>query len=161
VIDKKHMQILKRAACTAAALLFFCTAACSIFASRPVQEMSDTGAAIKAAKEVQADTLAPEHYRLANEYWFKAKNEYRFKNFKEARDYAQKARKAAEQAEFDAIRAGANRSDISETPPPPPPQPTPYDYPAPTGTPFEAAEKKNSPPPPAQEPAPAPAPSVP
>src|SRR4051812_24234163 len=54
---------------------------CSLLATRPLQEMSDTSAAIRAAKEVQADTLSPEFYRQSNEWFFKAKHEYKFKNF--------------------------------------------------------------------------------
>src|SRR5690348_10262313 len=71
---------------------------CSIFARRPVQEMSETGAAIRAAKEVQADTLAPEFFRQANEWFFRAKHEYKFKNFHLAKEYADKARMFAEKA---------------------------------------------------------------
>ena len=73
--------------------------------------MSDTAAAIRAAREVQADTLAPELFRQANEWFFKAKNEYKFKNFEMADDYAQKARRYAEQAEFTSIQSGGSRSD--------------------------------------------------
>ncbi len=82
---------------------------CSIMATRPIQLMSDTSAAIKAAKEVQADVLAPELYRQSNEWFFKAKHEYKFKNFHLAKEYAQKARIFAEQAEFESVRNGGNR----------------------------------------------------
>ena len=88
--------------------------------------MSDTVAALKAAKEVQADTLAPELYRQATEWFFRAKREYKFKNFREAFDYARKARLFAEEAEFFAIRGGGNRASaagsdpLTEGPPPPP-----------------------------------------
>src|SRR6185312_12007222 len=88
-------------------------AACALTATRPTQEMSDTGAALRAAKEVQADTLAPELYRQANEWWLKARREYKFKNFSFAKDYAAKARKFAEKAEFEAIKNGGNRTDIA------------------------------------------------
>src|SRR4051812_29603106 len=82
---------------------------CSILATRPVQEMSDTSAALRAAKEVQADTLAPDLYRQSNEWFFRAKQEYKFKNFDLARKYAKRARYYAENAEFQAIRGGGNR----------------------------------------------------
>lgn len=72
--------------------------------------MSDTSAALRAAKEVQADVLAPELYRLSSEWFSKSKREYRFKNFHLAQQYANKARSFAEQAEFTAIRNGGNRS---------------------------------------------------
>jgi len=80
--------------------------------------MSNTVAAIKAAREVQADTRAPELFRQANEWFFKAKQEYRLKNFKEAKAYASKARKFAEEAEFEALNSGANRVSISAPPDP-------------------------------------------
>jgi len=79
---------------------------CTLFASRPTQLMSDTAAAIRAAKGVQADTLAPELYRQANEWFFRAKHEYKFKNFKLATDLAEKARRFAEQAEFQSLKNG-------------------------------------------------------
>lgn len=115
---------------------------CTVVATRPVQEMSDTAAALKAAKEVQADTLAPELYRQSSEWFNKAKREYKFKNFHFAREYAQKARKFAEQAEFEAIRGGATRSEgPSDTQPPPA---EPYDYPTPTGTPADAFQPEGN-----------------
>jgi hypothetical protein len=133
-------------------------AACSLLATRPTQEMSNTAAALKAAKEVSADTIAPELYRQAGEWYFRAKNEFRYKNFKEAREYANKARAYAEQAEFEAIRNGAQRTETTVDPitnepkiaPPPEPVPaaTPTEQPTPVGTPYEeyeAAQKKNEP----------------
>ncbi len=118
-------------------------AGCAIFATRPVQEMADTAAALRAAREVQADTLVPELYRRAAEEFLKAKNEYKFKNFNLAKEYAEKARKFAEEAEYQSIRQGVSRSEspfadpmqqgIQSDPPPermksPPP---PYPYPTP------------------------------
>jgi hypothetical protein len=120
-------------------------AGCSIFASRPVQEMSYTSAAIRAAKEVQADTLAPELFRQANEWFFKAKHEYKFKNFKLAKEYTDKARHYAEQAEFESLRNGGNRTESA-----PPdtaserPAAKPYPYPTPEGTPAEVYEQKKA-----------------
>lgn len=100
--------------------------ACALFATRPVQEMNDTSAALRAAREVQADVFAPELYRQANEWFYRAKREYKFRNFKDARAYSAKARAFAEQAEFESIRNGGNRtggdapSDPMGLPPPPP-----------------------------------------
>ena len=87
-----------------------CSAAL-ILTTRPVQLMSDTAAAIRAAKEVQADTLAPDLYRQSNEWFFRAKREYKFKNFDLAKQYAEKARNYAEQAEFESVRNGGNRTE--------------------------------------------------
>ena len=145
---------------------------CAIVATRPVQEMSDTASAIRAAREVQADTLAPELYRQAGEWFLKAKNDYRMKNFSLAHDEAGKARMFAEQAEYEAMRNGGNRaaseglvSDplgevLPGSPPPPPPEPAPtfapYTYPTPVGKPMEGGAE----PPPAQA-APPPAPAQP
>ena len=120
-------------------------AACALTATRPVQEMSDTSASIRAAKEVQADTLAPELYRQANEWYAKAKKEYKFKNFYFAKDYTLRARRFAEQAEFEAIKNGGNRTDIAppdQAAPTPEPSPSPYQYPAPEGTPAEDYEQR-------------------
>lgn len=72
--------------------------------------MSDTTAAIRAAREVQADVLAPDLYREAQEWYFKAKQEYKFKNFLEAKEYLDRAKKFAEEAEFQAIQDGASRT---------------------------------------------------
>lgn len=89
---------------------------CTLIATRPVQDMSDTAAAIRAAKEAQADTLAPELFRLANEAFALAQREYRFKNFKMAQDSAVKARRFAEQAELESIQ---NKGHANPSPPPP------------------------------------------
>ena len=122
---------------------------CSILATRPVQEMSDTSAALRAAREVQADTLAPELFRQAGEWFFKAKHEYKFKNFELARKYATSARRFAEQAEFEAIRNGGNRTEVPSAPesgpsPAPKASEAPYDYPAPTGTPVEDYDREKA-----------------
>ncbi|MCM2322143.1 MAG: DUF4398 domain-containing protein [Oligoflexia bacterium] len=92
---------------------------CTILTTRPVQDMSDTAAAIRAAREVQAEVLSPEYYRQANEWFAKARREYKFRNFHEAKEYSSKARRYAEQAEFEAIRANGTRADpFIENPPP-------------------------------------------
>jgi hypothetical protein len=126
-----------------AAFILSIGAGCSIFYGRPTQDMSDAQAAMRAAKEVQADTLAPELYREAGDWWLRAKREYKYKNFSLAHDYAEKARNLAEQAEFESIRAGG----VREEPPDPLAKPVgakyaPYPYPTPTGTPAEAYEQR-------------------
>ena len=140
--------------------LFFCglavsgmlwLAGCSIFATRPVQEMSYGLASIKAAKEVQADVYAPELFRLANEWFFKAKNEYKFKNFELAKEYAEQARKLAEQAEFESIRSGATRSELAPEAPtashsegPSAPEIKHSNEPTPKGTPVEVYDERKA-----------------
>lgn len=125
--------------CGSALFSFFLTVAtgiavpgCSIFHERPIQLMSDTAAALKAAKEVSADTLAAEKYRRATEAYFKAQNEYRLKNFAIAEDHAKRAKRLAEESEFEALRGGSNRASLlpPEVPPGPPP---PSTYEAPKG----------------------------
>lgn len=74
--------------------------------------MSDASAALKAAREAQAEVLAPELYRQANDWWFKARQEYKFKQFSYAEEYAEKARLYAEQAEYSSIQQGATRQDL-------------------------------------------------
>lgn len=118
---------------------------CSVFATRPVQLMSDTASALRAAKEVQADTLSPDLFRQANEWFVKARNEYKFKNFALAEQYAKKAKRYAEDAEFDSIRGGGNRSDSVAEQPETAPSPSPtYDYPKPTGTPAVDYEQRKN-----------------
>ncbi len=92
--------------------------------------MSDTAAALKAAREVSADSLAPEKFRLANEAYFRAQNEYRLKNFEIAEKYAKRAQRLAEESEFDALRQGSSRASLlpPEIPPAPPP-PSTYEPP--------------------------------
>lgn len=89
-----------------------CTS-CTLTASRPVQEMSDCRAAIQAAKEVGADSVSPEFYRKATEAYFKAQEEYAFRNFYAARIFANKARKYAEQAEYDSVLNGQKRESLA------------------------------------------------
>lgn len=128
--------------------LLLLSTACTIFATRPVQEMSDTQATLKAAREVQADTLAPELYRNANEWFLKARREYKLKNFHLSREYAERARFFAEEAEFEAIRNGGARSGdqapsdplSNGLPPPPPPQ----EMPRPEGTPADVFDQRRT-----------------
>ena len=92
--------------------------------------MANTAATIRAAREVKADTAAPEFYREAQEWFFKANQEYRLKNFKRAREAADRARIAAEKAEFQAILGGAKRGSLQPEPvapvePSPAPEATP------------------------------------
>ncbi len=115
-------------------LLSFFIFGCSILQTRPVQLMADTAAAIKAAREVQADTLAPELFRNSSEWFFRAKNQYKLKNFKLSKEYAEKAKRFAEEAELSAIQGGANRSDLSSSESSESDSKTSaYPYPSPTG----------------------------
>lgn len=128
---------------------------CSLAQTRPVQEMSDTTAAIRAAREVQADVLAPELFRQSNEWFFKARKAYKVKDFDEALQSTEKARRYAEQAEFEAIRNGGNRTETQMPdpmgngalpPPPPPPAASPGDNYDPRGPSLEEWEAQQNPP---------------
>lgn len=88
---------------------------CALTVTRPVQEMSNAGAAIRAAKDVNADSITPEIFRAASENYFKAKREYRMKNFEQAKRYAVKAMKLAEQAEFDSFRMGGATPELQNS----------------------------------------------
>lgn len=124
---------------------------CSVTAVRPAQEMSNMEVAIRAAKEVNADVLAPELFRLASETGQIARHEYRFKNFQNAKKLADKARVYAEKAEFESIRNGGKREALPQDPLSEPsyaPEPigTPIDgstpAPAPSGAPPTGAAPK-------------------
>lgn len=114
----------------AGSVLFFLLVGCSVFHERPIQLMSDTAAALKAAKEVSADSLAAEKFRRANEAYFRAQNEYRLKNFAIAEDHAKRAKRLAEESEFEALNQGSNRTSLlpPEIPAGPPP-PSTYEPP--------------------------------
>ena len=96
--------------------LFILQMSCSITAVRPSQEMSNMEVAIKAAKEVNADVLAPELFRLALETSQNARREYRMKNFMDAKKHSDQARVYAERAEFESIRNGGKRDALPEDP---------------------------------------------
>ena len=91
---------------------------------------------IKAAKEVNADVLAPDLYRLAAENARFARKEYRFKNFMQAKDFARQAREYAERAEFESIRNGGKRETLPQDP-----LAEPSYSPEPLSSPSEDSEK--------------------
>lgn len=72
--------------------------------------------AIKAAKEVGADLLAPELYRSSIERSLEARKEYRLKNFQTAKQLADEARVFAEKAEFESMRNGGKREALPQDP---------------------------------------------
>lgn len=96
--------------------LFTLLSSCAITATRPAQEMSNMEVAIRAAKEVNADVLAPELFRMAQETSLKARRDYRLKNFKEAKEFADQARTYAERSEFESIRNGGKRDVVPQDP---------------------------------------------
>lgn len=89
------------------------TIGCSVVTPRPIQEMSNAESALKAAKELHADTLAPDVFRAASETFYKAKTEYRLKNFDIAKRLAKKATRLSEEAEFEAYLKGGATPEIA------------------------------------------------
>jgi hypothetical protein len=129
-------KLLRQRALIPALSVFF--TACSITAVRPSQEMSNMEVAIRAAKEVGADNLAPELYRNAIEQGLMARKEYRFKNFMNAKALAEKARILAEKAEFESLRNGGKREALPVDPLSEPSYaPEPISTPAPIDPAFE------------------------
>lgn len=130
-----------------------CGVSCALVATRPVQEMSDAVAAIRAAREVQADVLSPDNFRQAMDLFEQAKREYRFKDFAIAKEHADDSRVLAEKAEVDALLSGGARASSEDKIPDPlgdgfqsgqgsanalsKPKAEPYVYPTPTPVPAE------------------------
>lgn len=134
-------------------VLVACGVSCALVATRPVQEMSDAVAAIRAAREVQADVLSPDNFRQAMDLFEQAKREYRFKDFAMAKEHADDSRVLAEKAEVDALLNGGARASSDDNIPDPlsggfqsvkspsssssKPSAEPYIYPTPTPVPAE------------------------
>jgi len=93
--------------------LVYALSGCSLFATRPLQEMSNADAALRAAKDLHADSLVPEFYRNAAENYHRAKREYRLKNFSDAKKYALRSTQIAEKAEFEAYRLGGASPEVA------------------------------------------------
>lgn len=84
-------------------VLIFLTA-CSLATTRPKLEMNMAQTAFLAARNVNAQTLAPGLYRKAEFYYLKAKSSYRRKYFNKAKQYAILSKEFAEKAEFVAVQ---------------------------------------------------------
>ncbi len=63
--------------------------------------------AFLAARDANAQTLAPGFFRKAEFYYLKAKSSYKRKNFNKAKQYATLSQKFSEKAEAVAIRKKA------------------------------------------------------
>ncbi len=82
-------------------------AACGLATTRPKLEMVMAQTAYMAARQANAQGLAPEFFRRAEFYYLKAKTTYRQKFFNKAKQYALLSRQFAERAEFIAVRKKA------------------------------------------------------
>lgn len=86
---------------------------CSAFSSRPVKQMAYAEAAFQAATYANAETIpeAGPVYQLARDQLSRARSFYRLKNFKQARFYAIKSRRLAEEAEWRALKTNSGSKD--------------------------------------------------
>ena len=62
-------------------------------------------AAYIAAKNADAQSLAPKLFQKAEEFYLKAQSAYRRKYFNQAKTYAEQSIKMSEKAEFDSVMA--------------------------------------------------------
>lgn len=81
--------------------------ACGLTTTRPKLEMGMAQEAFIAARNSNAQNLAPALYRRAEEYYLKAKSAYRRKYFNQAKQYAILSKEYSERAEFTAERRKA------------------------------------------------------
>jgi hypothetical protein len=79
-------------------------AACSLATTRPKLEMTMAQTAFVAARNANAQTLAPGLYRKAEFYYLRAKSHYRRKYFNKAKQYAILSKEYSEKAEFVAVQ---------------------------------------------------------
>lgn len=81
-------------------LLFLTYGACS---QRPVVDLTLADVALKAAQKVRADSLAPDQYRQAENFYLRAKKDFAEGYFDSCKKYANQARLLAEQAEYHSL----------------------------------------------------------
>ncbi len=82
-------------------------------AHRPIDEMILADVAVKAAQKSKADTLAPDLFRRAENYYLRAKKDYKEGYFDQCKENANSARILAEQAEFKALQKSTKRATSS------------------------------------------------
>ncbi len=70
---------------------------------RPVEQLVVADVALKAAQKAKADSLAPDLFRKAENYFIRAKTDYEEGYFDSCYKFANEARLAAEQAEYQAL----------------------------------------------------------
>lgn len=87
--------------------LIISISACGLTTTRPKFEMAMAQTAFLAAREANAQTLAPGFFRKAEFYYLKAKSSYKRKSFNKAQQYATLSQKFSEKAEAVAIRKKA------------------------------------------------------
>lgn len=70
---------------------------------RPIEELALADLAVKAAQKVKADSLAPDQFRKAENFYLRAKKDYAEGYFESSKKFAEQARVMAEQAEYQAL----------------------------------------------------------
>lgn len=96
---------------------------------RPVEDLALADVAVKAAQKVKADALAPDAFRKAENFYLRAKQDYKEGYFDSAKKFANQARIAAEQAEYKSLLKQSQVKGRAEDEPPPS---TPADGPPPS-----------------------------
>ncbi len=82
-------------------LIFLGLAACH---PRPIEELAIADVALKAAQKVKADSLAPDFFRKAENFYLRAKKDFAEGYFDSCKKFADKARLMAEKAEYRALQ---------------------------------------------------------
>lgn len=70
---------------------------------RPTEDLALADVALKAAQKVKADSLAPDYFRKAENFYLRAKKDFIDGYYDSCKKFANQARKMAEQAEFKAL----------------------------------------------------------
>lgn len=71
---------------------------------RPVEDLAIADVALKAAQKVKADSLAPDFYRKAENFYLRAKKDFAEGYFDSCKKFANQARLMAEKAEYRALQ---------------------------------------------------------
>ena len=97
-------------ACFSATVFFY---SCTVLETRPVRQMAYAESAMQAATVAGAETnpVTSSIFILARDQLARARSFYRLKNFRDARYYAMRARRLAEEAEWKASKGVASDSN--------------------------------------------------
>lgn len=71
---------------------------------RPIEDLAIADVAIKAAQKVKADSLAPDFYRKAENFYLRAKKDFAEGYYDSSQKFAKQARLMAEKAEYRSLQ---------------------------------------------------------
>ncbi len=71
---------------------------------RPTEELAIADVALKAAQKVKADSLAPDFFRKAENFYLRAKKDFTEGYYDSCKKFANQARMMAEKAEYRALQ---------------------------------------------------------